>query len=637
MVLILVFVIGCTPPPDADQPPEAPSSMVIEGDEDGSQDTEETESEVSETVDSFIKTTEVLQAEDGSAVVQIETHDDLVDGTYQARHHDPEGGELSAPCLRIEGTDNELQCSLALPPGLKLVEFQLYYQEPFEPFFTAGVDFTGTALVDLFPNVDLYILPPEFQPKDPVDNFDLYAYLSALCEGWEISSQKPDSLDSICLGLTGSEPLSPLGDLSETGKPGSLSGVCLSCSTPPDPDCDGKDAGSFWCQETGEQQYVAGRLAHACLDQIDTAFEDPLTAFEDPRTAMDVARTTILYRVAFPFIPNPAPLTACNRLALLGDHSQYQRNGQSLIEYLAGYYPSFQPVSKRITLDTSDLIVLPDHCDAFNDMNFESRVQLYFENHTGFIDFDAAEPLPGIHFFIIGLIGDTTPYDYSATLGGIELNTCTYAGDTGLRCGWDNLPESFYGQEQEYALYVTGCEEPLHTGTIALPAYDYSRCTVFGEMDLSLYVADPSTNLTIAVGMPDGVPGLEVEDYPGFDNFDVFYFSRFCGELTSCEVHDWSPGYLYCNMSVGADCLTTFNVFELAVEQCGLILTRTLQIIAPTHGGGMGDQPGSGDGGGGGAPTCTATGAELSQIACESKGGIWNPGHSAGSGTCACP
>lgn len=115
MVLILVFVIGCTPPPDADQPPEAPSSMVIEGDEDGSQDTEETESEVSETVDSFIKTTEVLQAEDGSAVVQIETHDDLVDGTYQARYHDPEGGELSAPCLRIEGTDNELQCSLALP------------------------------------------------------------------------------------------------------------------------------------------------------------------------------------------------------------------------------------------------------------------------------------------------------------------------------------------------------------------------------------------------------------------------------------------------------------------------------------------------------------------------------------------
>ena len=477
-------------------------------------------------------------------------------------------------------------------------------------------------------------------------------------------SYKPDSLDAICNWFYGEELESQVIDWYEYNNcpPGDV--ICAlqnmgnyNASTMPDPDCDGVDAGSFWCQETEEQKYLAGRLAHTCLDQINTAFEDPLTAFEDPLTAfedpltafedpltafedpltafedpltafedpltafeepltafedpltaIDVARTTILYRIAAPFIPNTVPLTACNRLALLGDHSQFLRTGETLLEHMAGYYPAFTPVSDRQPLDTSDLMVMPAHCSYFDGMNFDSRVQLNFEEHTGHIDFDAGEPLPGMHYFVFG---DPTPYHYYATLGGAELNTCSYAGDTGLRCRWDSLPESLYGQEQEYALYVTGCEEPLHTGTVTLPAYDYSRCTVFAGMPLSLYVANPSTDLSIYLTMPDGVPGLEVEDYPGFDNLPVYYYSRFCGEQAICEVFDGLPGSLYCNMNVTPDCLTNFNVFELAVEQCGVILTRTLQIIAPTHGGGVGDQPDSDDDGvveeGSIGPTCTGS------------------------------
>jgi hypothetical protein len=344
-----------------------------------------------------------------------------------------------------------------------------------------------------------------------------------------------------------------------------------------------------------------------------TAFEDPLTAFEDPLTAVDVARITILYRILSPSIPNAAPLDACNRLAMLGDHSQYLRNGETLLEYMSGYFPSFKPISDRIPLDTSELAVMPAHCGYFADLHFESKVQPYFKHHTGFIDFDAAEALPGLHYFVFG---DPTPYYYSATLGGSQLNSCSLAGDTGLRCDWDSLPESLYGQEQEYALYVTGCEEPLHTGIVTLPAYDYSRCTVFEEMEMSLYVANPSTDLTINVTMPDGVPGLEVEDYPGFDNFWVEYYADFCGERTVCDVYDLSPGSLYCNMSVSSDCLTNFNEFELLVDQCGVILSRTLQIIAPTHGGGVGDQPGSGDGGS--TPVCYTF---LTEPQCSAAGG----------------
>jgi len=88
-------------------------------------------------------------------------------------------------------------------------------------------------------------------------------------------------------------------------------------------------------------------------------------------------------------------------------------------------------------------------------------------------------------------------------------------------------------------------------------------------------------------------------------------------------------------MIVTPDCLTNFNEFNLAVDQCGVIVTRTLQIIAPTHGGGVGDQLGSGDdGGGGGGSSCT--GSEPNKFVCESNGGSWS-GMAWNSGTCTCP
>jgi len=680
VLLVLVLTVGCTPSDEGgDKPPEAPSSMAI----DDGEDVEE-EAEASEPVDSFIKTTELVQAEDGSAIVQVVTELPLEKGTFQARYRDsedPGGEELTAPCLRIEGADNELQCSLALAGGLQLVEFQLFYQEPIEPLVPTGEEFHGFTLISLIDELEGIILPPEFLPNDSMSEVDTSLFMHNMCLEWEKSGNKPDSLDQLCNAYMNSvTSFWDTWDPDPWSSDGALDIPCLSCSAMPDPDCDGKDAGSFWCQETEEQQYVAGRLAVTCLDQINTAFEDPLTAFEDPLTAfedpltafedpltafedpltafedpltafedpltafedpltafedpltaVDVARATILYRVAYPSLPNAASLPACNHLAMLGDHSQYLRNGQTLIEYLSGYFPSFKPISDRIPLDTSDLSVMPAHCGYFTDMDFESWVRPDFRIHEGLIGFDAGEPLPGMHYFVYG---DPTPYTYSATLGGNELNSCTYAGDTGLRCDWDNLPESFYGQEHEYALYVTGCEEPLHTGTLSLPAYDYSRCTVFEEMDMGLYVANSSTDLSIYVTMPNGVPGLEVEDYPGFDTFRVDYFSRFCGEQTWCEVYDHSPGSLFCNMDVDVVCLTNFNEFNLAVDECGVILTRTLQIIAPTHGGGVGDQPG-GDGGGG-APACTATGSEPNKIVCELKGGVWS-GPAWNVGTCTCP
>ena len=502
-----------------------------------------------------------------------------------------------------------------------------------------------------------------------------------LCLEWFQNDGKPDSLDPYCGTIL---PWTTPGYNDVGGfLDNSLGWGNSHTSTMPDPDCEDKDAGSFWCQESNEQQYLAGRLAVTCLDQIKTAFEDPLTAFEDPLTAfedpltafedpltafedpltafedpltafedpltafedpltafedpltafedpltaVDVARTTILYRVAYPTIPNPAPLTACNQLAMLSDHSQFLRSGETLLQYLAGYYPSFEPVTDRIPLDTSGLSVMPAHCDYFTEMEFGSKYGYYSANHEVWAMFDAGEPLPGLHYFVFG---DPTPHLYSASLGGSLMGSCSLAGDTGLRCDWDSLEESFFDQEQEYALYVTGCEEPLFAGTISLPAYDYNRCSVFEQIPMSLSVANPSTNLSISVAMPNGVPGLEVADYPGFDNLPVDYYSRFCEEQAFCEVYSWLPGRLYCNLDVSPDCLTDFNEFELLVNQCGVILSRTLQVIVPQHGGGVGDKPGSGTGG------SLCTGSEKTKFKCESHGGSWS-GPAWNVGTCTCP
>ncbi len=666
VLLVIMLAVGCTfSSVDGDQTPEPPSSLTIVDNDGDDQDSAEDQSDASETVDSFIKTTQLIQAEDGSAIVQVVTESPLDQGTYQAHYFDSEGGELTAPCLRIEGVDSELQCSMALAGGLQLVEFQLYYLEPFDLFFSAGVDFTGTALVSLFDNVDAYLLPPEFQPDYFLSEVDTSLFVHHICSEWSSNSYVPDTLNSFCkaYGYSVENPNYFGEHLDGPNNP-------WASSTMPDPDCDGVDAGSFWCQETEEEEYLAGRLATTCLEQINTAFEDPLTAFEDPLTAfedpltafedpltafedpltafedpltafedpltafedpltaVDVARTTILYRIAAPFIPNPAPLDACNRLAMLGDHSQYLRNGETLIEYMSGVFPSFKPISDRIPLDTSELTVMLAHCGYFDDMNFESRYVVELQNHQVIAFFDPMEPLPGLNYFVFG---DPTPYHYSATLGGSQLNSCYFGGDTGLRCDWNNLDESVFGQDQEYALYVTGCEEPLHTGIVTLPAYDYSRCTVFEEMEMSLGVADPSPNLSIYVTMPNGVPGLEVENYPGFDNLEVNYFSRFCGEQAFCEVYDWLPGKLYCNISVSPDCLTNLNEFNLLVDNCGLILARDLLIVAPPS---VSDNGGNSESGGGGGSLCT--GSEPNTWVCGAHGGSWS-GSSATVGTCTCP
>ena len=166
IILILMSAAGCDfPPTSGGQPPQPPSSLTIDNNDGDEQDSTEDQADAPDTVDSFIKTTELMQATDGSAVVQVVTETSLDPGTYQARYFDPEGGENTAPCELVEGSDNTLQCSVALPGGFQLVEFQLYYLEPFEPLFSAGVDFTGTALDSLFDNIDGYILPPEFESE----------------------------------------------------------------------------------------------------------------------------------------------------------------------------------------------------------------------------------------------------------------------------------------------------------------------------------------------------------------------------------------------------------------------------------------------------------------------------------------
>ncbi|MFN2198440.1 MAG: hypothetical protein ACK2UW_20130, partial [Anaerolineales bacterium] len=128
-------------------------------------------------------------------------------------------------------------------------------------------------------------------------------------------------------------------------------------------------------------------------------------------------------------------------------------------------------------------------CDLFDgdypltllDIPYEStELTLFIEIRGG---------VPGLE---IEIPADDQPWDYSAILGDVMANRCTYQGYAGrLYCDF-GLPETYLDTVQPLAIFVNGCESPI---------FEHPRVSIFApEEPLPVCIEDLGEDACTAAG-----------------------------------------------------------------------------------------------------------------------------------------
>jgi hypothetical protein len=589
-LLLFSFVAGCQPTSNSTgtSVPEAPASLNIDNNENHATSPYLEEKDVQ---------VEFAEVGDGSQNVNITTPQVLPAGNYMGIYETEDGKQFSVPCELVSGTGNELECPLVSVDDSLQIHLQLYYSEIVIPLFGDKVGFSQDVL-DVFIQPRNVILPKAYHAYKYPGSVDSIMYLYYLCSDWAANDRKPDDLDPTCSALAfvkmvtfGPFPSSPPADPLSGGIINPLADPNdIRWDTMPDPDCAGKDAGSFWCQESGDDIYLSGRLAVLCQNELGiifedpltafedpltafedpltafedpltafedpltafedpltafedpltafedpltafedplTAFEDPLTAFEDPLTAIDVARITLLYTAMKPFLSDTSKLPACNYLTLLGDYSSRSRSGEPLFSVIQDHFSIPKEMSSQIGFQAPGFQDTGEHCNAFSQTQITNDWFIAnTENPQVQLNFSFSNGIPDITF---ETPDDPFPYIYTATLGDAESGGCTRLNineDT-MKCIVNPLDQSSFGQLQPVSVYVSGCSEPIYQSNIILPEYDYSRCDIFSQFNYGLHVSRASTNLQFYITKSGGIPGPNTWDLADYPGFDQMFLFYF--------------------------------------------------------------------------------------------------------------
>jgi len=583
--LLISLFAGCQLPTKTAEPtaPEAPASLIINDEESQATNTPLEEKEIQ---------VEFTEAGDGPQNVIITTPQILPAGNYMGIYETEDGEQFTVPCELVSGNGDQLECPLVSVDNSLQILLQLYYSQAILPLFGDKVGFSQDVL-DLFIHPRSLVLPQAYRAyQDLLSPVELNLILYNLCADWAANDRKPDDLDSTCSAfanviLVSFDPIHEgpsLEDILERAMnsihdlPGTHS------DTMPDPDCAGKDAGSFWCQESGDDIYLSGRLAVLCKGELGinfedpltafedpltafedpltafedpltafedpltafedpltafedpltafedpltafedplTAFEDPLTAFEDPLTAQDIARITMLYTAMKPFLSDTSNFPACNYLALLGDYSSRSRSGVPLFSLIQDHFAIPKEYSSQMAFQAPELRYTSEHCSAFFQTQITSDWFLANANDPQVqLNFRFTNGIPGITF---ETPGDLFPYIYTAILGDTESEGCSRLNineDT-MKCFVSPVDQAMFGQTQPVSVYVSGCSEPIYTSNILLPAFDYSRCDIFSQFNYGLHVSRASTNLQFYVTRSGGIPGPPGWALTGYPGLDL--------------------------------------------------------------------------------------------------------------------
>jgi hypothetical protein len=244
------------------------------------------------------------------------------------------------------------------------------------------------------------------------------------------------------------------------------------------------------------------------------------------------------------------------------------------------------------------------------------------------------EQVPGI---VYTPANDPLPFDYSATLGSLASFTCSSQGEEAIRCMIYNLDENMYGTTQTLSLFVSGCNEPIYQAEVDLPSLRDNRCEVFDDIPMVLHlVAAAPGYLELAVEMPGGVPGLEV-DYDGLPaGYKAFIYSYETGQYlgtNNCALNPVRPNRVYCSFVIPAKLMNTSLQFSLQYDNCTFpVFSQDLvasdQKVPSTN---------QGDDDGGADDATIACNSCMDASSCVAAGGTVNSGATQICTRCSCP